>query len=85
MAEVSNKLLERRRDNDAWARMDRVSMAVRLWRRELITELATANDEKEIDLLHWEMMQCGKLFWRMERAWESIVQDHIKKNAQKGS
>ncbi len=79
MAEVSNKLLERRRDTDAWARMDRVSTAMRLWRRELINELAAADDEIAIDMLHWEMMQCGKLFWRMERAWAAIEQDHIKK------
>lgn len=79
MGEVSKKLLKRRRDNEAWERMNRVSTALRLWRRDLIIQLAAAEDETEINLLHWEMTQCSKLFYRMQQAWDHIANDHIKK------
>ena len=44
MADISTKLLDRRRDNDAYARFVDVQFALRMWRRTLIAEMAAAED-----------------------------------------
>jgi hypothetical protein len=65
---VSTELLDRRRDNDACSRFVEVEVALRLWRRTLIAEMANApyapdseKAETNLDLLHGELEECGHL------------------------
>jgi len=65
---LDTTLLDRRRDNDARSRFVDVQSALRMWRRELIADMAAApfipDDEKTetlLDLLHGELEECGHL------------------------
>jgi hypothetical protein len=74
---ISTKLLKHRRENEAWERMGRVMASMRMWRRTLINELAAADDEVVIDVLHWEIMKSGKLIRRMTRAMQEVMEQHV--------
>ncbi len=82
---VSTALLDRRRDNDAYARLTDVQAALRLWRRALINEMANApsapdNEKTEltIDLLHGELQECGGLINEVSFAAERILARRVK-------
>jgi hypothetical protein len=79
MGDVSTKLMKHRRENEAFDRMGRVMASMRMWRRTLITELAAAEDEVVIDLLHWEIMKSGKLIRRMTWAMEEVMKQHVER------
>jgi hypothetical protein len=61
MTNISTALLDRRRVRDYRERGLRVSMALHLWRRELIECLAAAETEDDIDLYGVEFEECQNL------------------------
>jgi hypothetical protein len=79
MNNISTALLDRRRDDDAHRRMTDVQLALRLWRRTLVMQMASVDDipdsenqEVLLDLLHGEMEECGKLMNAMSAAADRI-------------
>ncbi len=81
---VSTALLDRRRDNDARSRFVEVEAALRLWRRALITEMASApfipddeNTEIILDLLHGELDECGRLMNATSEAAERMLKRRV--------
>src|ERR1019366_5090029 len=85
MAEkISTALLDRRRDNDAHSRFVEVEAALRLWRRTLIAEMASApsipddeNTEVILDLLHGELEECAVLMNAVNAAAERILDRRV--------
>ena len=84
MADISTALLDRRRDNDAYSRITDVQLALRLWRRALIAEMAAAegaldNEKTEtiLDLLHGELQECGGLINEVSFAAKRILQRRV--------
>jgi hypothetical protein len=82
---VSTVLLDRRRDDDAYHRMIAVQAALRLWRRTIVSEMASVDDipdskkqEPLLDLLHGEMEECGVLINAMTAAATRILDRRIK-------
>jgi hypothetical protein len=82
---VSTALLDRRRDDDAYRRMIDVQMALHLWRRTLINEMACIDDipdskkqEPLLDLLHGELEECGHLMNALTAAAERILDRRVK-------
>jgi hypothetical protein len=83
---VDTSLLDRRRDNDAYSRFIDVQAALRMWRRTLIAEMASApsipddeNTEIILDLLHGEIAECGLLMNATTEAAERMLQRRISK------
>jgi hypothetical protein len=88
---VDTSLLDRRRDNDAHARFVEVEAALRLWRRTLISEMASApsipddeNTEVILDLLHGEMAEAGLLMNATNEAAERMLQRRVSKGRGQG-
>jgi hypothetical protein len=82
---VDTSLLDRRRDNDAYSRFVDVQLALRLWRRTLISEMGSApsipddeNTEIILDLLHGEA-ECGLLMNATTQAAERMLQRRVSK------
>lgn len=81
---VSTTLLDRRRDNDAYARLVDVQAALRLWRRALVTEMGASisddeNTETVLNLLHGEMQECGLLINAVTAAAKRILERRANK------
>jgi hypothetical protein len=88
---VSTALLDRRRDDDAYSRLIDVQSALRMWRRALINEMASApaipddeNTETILDLLHGEMQECGLLINAASEAAARILERRGKKGHGEG-
>jgi hypothetical protein len=91
-AEISTALLDRRRDDDAYSRLIEVQAALRLWRRQLITEMAGAvdipdseNTETILDLLHGEFQEAGLLINDVTAAATRILERRVAKGKGEGS
>jgi hypothetical protein len=88
---ISMALLDRRRDDDAYRRMIDVQAALRLWRRALIAEMASApsvpdneNTEIILDLLHGELAEAGGLMNDMSEAADRILARRVSKGHGEG-
>jgi hypothetical protein len=88
---IDTTLLDRRRDNDAYARFVDVQFALRMWRRTLIAEMANAdfapdseNTEIILDLLHGEIAECGLLMNATTAAAERMFERRISKGHGQG-
>jgi hypothetical protein len=88
---ISTALLDRRRDEDAYDRLLDVQFALRMWRRTLITEMASApsipdneNTETMLDLLHGEMSECALLINATTEAAKRILERRIEKGHGEG-
>jgi hypothetical protein len=88
---ISTALLDRRRDNDAYARFVDVQAALRMWRRTLISEMASSdfapdaeNIEIILDLLHGELMENGLLINATTAAAERMLQRRVSKGHGQG-
>jgi hypothetical protein len=88
---ISTVLLDRKRDNDAYSRFVDVQAALRLWRRTLIAEMASApfipddeNTELLLDLLHGEMQECGGLINATTEAATRMLQRRVSKGHGEG-
>jgi hypothetical protein len=88
---VDTSLLDRRRDDDAFARFQDVQFTLRLWRRALIAEMANApsipdteNTEIVLDLLHGELTEAGLLMNAVTAAAERMLQRRVSKGHGQG-
>jgi len=91
MTNISTALLDRRRDDAAYRRMIDVQLALRMWRRTLINEMANApsipddeNTEIVLDLLHGELAECGLLMNATTEAAKRILERRVSKGRGEG-
>ncbi len=73
--EIRDAAIERQRGQEFHERMQKVLHALAHWRRLVVIELdAASDDENELDTLHHEMTECGKIIRRMAATAEQLKQ-----------
>jgi hypothetical protein len=73
MGDVSTALIDRSRGQEFHGRVQGVLDAFAHWRRLIAIEMdAKGVDETEMDYLHFELIECGRLLRKFDRAGERM-------------